>query len=81
MASSLGASFGVAISSTIYTAIAGRNEGVSWIEGAITFVGRQENLASREAAFFALLANLVMLVAAILSILITVPKGRTGEHS
>jgi DHA2 family multidrug resistance protein-like MFS transporter len=46
----------------------------------ITFVGRQENLASREAAFFALLANLAMLVAAIVSILITVPKGKTSEH-
>lgn len=80
MASSLGASFGVAISSTIYTAIAGRNEGVLWIEGVITFVGRQGNLASREAAFFALLANLVMVVLAIFSILITVPKGKTGEH-
>jgi DHA2 family multidrug resistance protein-like MFS transporter len=81
MASSLGASFGVAISSTIYTAVAGRNEGVPWIEGAITFLGRQENLASREAAFFALLANLAMVVAAILSILITVPKGKAGGKS
>lgn len=80
MASSLGASFGVAISSTIYTAIAGRNEGARWIEGVITFVGRQENLASREAAFFALLANLVMLVAAIFSILITVPRGKSAER-
>ena len=80
MASSLGASFGVAISSTIYTAIAGQNEGIRWIEGVITFVGRQENLASREAAFFALLANLVMLVAAILSILLTVPAGKTDER-
>lgn len=80
MASSLGASFGVAISSTIYTAIAGQNEGIRWIEGVITFVGRQENLASREAAFFALLANLGMVVAAILSIMVTVPKGKTGER-
>ncbi|MEP9399128.1 hypothetical protein [Mesorhizobium sp. KR2-14] len=43
----------------------------------ITFVGNQENLASREAAFFALLANLVMVAAAVLSIVITVPKGRS----
>jgi DHA2 family multidrug resistance protein-like MFS transporter len=76
MASSLGASFGVAISSTIYTSIAGQNESVRWIEGVITFSGRQENLASREAAFFALLANLAMLAAAIFSILFTVPKGK-----
>lgn len=80
MASSLEASFGVAISATIYTAIAGGNESVRWIEGVITFVGNQENLATREAAFFALLANLVMLVAAILSIQLTVPKGKSGER-
>jgi DHA2 family multidrug resistance protein-like MFS transporter len=79
MASSLGASFGVAISSTIYTTIAGRGEGIPWIEGAITFLGRQENLASRQAALFALLANLLMVVAAVASIVVTVPKGRTGE--
>jgi len=80
MASSLGASFGVAISSSIYTALAGNNGGVPWIEGVLTFAGKQENLASREAAFFALLANLVMLVAAVVSILLTVPKGKSGEH-
>ncbi len=55
--------------------------GGRWIEGAVTFLGRQDNLPSREAAFFALLANLVMLVAAILSILITVPKGKAEERS
>lgn len=81
MASSLGASFGVAISSTIYTAIAGSNDSVRWVEGVITFVGNQANLASREAAFFALLANLLMLLAAILSIMITVPKGKPTERS
>lgn len=79
MGSSLGASFGVCISSTIYTSIAGGNEGVRWIEGVITFVGRQDNLASREAAFFALSGNLVLVAAAIVSILITVPKGRPAE--
>jgi len=81
MASSLGASFGVAISSTIYTAIAGSNEGVRWIEGVITFVGLQENLASREAALFAMVANLIMLLAAILSIVLTVPKGKSVERN
>ncbi|MOA67797.1 hypothetical protein D3C78_1951250 [compost metagenome] len=67
----------MAVSSTIYTAIAGRNEGVRWIEGVITFSGNQTNLASREAAFFALLANLVMVAVAILSIVTTVPRGKT----
>lgn len=80
MASSLGASFGVAVSSTIYTAIAGRNEGVRWIEGVITFSGNQTNLASREAAFFAFLANLVMVAVAILLIMTTVPRGKTPDR-
>jgi len=80
MASSLGASFGVAVSSTIYTAIAGRNEGVRWIEGVITFSGNQMNLASREAAFFAFLANLVMVAVAILSIVTTVPRGKAPDR-
>jgi len=39
--------------------------GIRWIEGVITFVGNQENVASREAAFFALVANLLMVVAAV----------------
>lgn len=80
MASSLGASFGVAISATIYTTIAGNPQGVDWIQGVITFTGNQENLASREAAFFALAANLAMVAAAVISIMVTVPKGRSVER-
>lgn len=37
-------------------------------------------MASREAGFFALLANLVMVVAAVISIVTTVPKGKTNEQ-
>ena len=81
MASSLGASFGVAISSAIYTAIAGNNAGIRWIEGVISFVGNQTNLASREAAFFALLVMLIMLLVAIASIVLTIPKGRPADHA
>ena len=81
MASSLGASFGVAISAAIYSALSGDNAPVSWIAGAITFVGRQDNLAMREAAFFAFAANLLMVVAAITSIVLTVPSGRLPEEA
>jgi DHA2 family multidrug resistance protein-like MFS transporter len=81
MASSLGASFGVAISAAIFTALSADNTPVNWIAGAITFVGRQDNVAVREAAFFALLANLLMVVAAIVAIMLTVPKGRAGEET
>ena len=79
MASSLGASFGVAISATVFTALSGSNESVEWIEGVISYLGRQDNLAVREAAFFALAINLLMVVAAIISIMRTIPDRRPGE--
>jgi DHA2 family multidrug resistance protein-like MFS transporter len=79
MASSLGASFGVAISAAIFTALSANSEPVHWIEGVITYVGRKDNLALREAAFFALGVNLLMVVAAIVSIVLTIPKGRLEE--
>ncbi|MBM7454897.1 DHA2 family multidrug resistance protein-like MFS transporter [Oceanisphaera litoralis] len=81
MASSLGASFGVAIASAVYTAIAGDNTGVTWIEGVITFTGNQANLAYREAAFFAQLTMLVMLIIAVFSITLTIPKGKPSDRS
>jgi DHA2 family multidrug resistance protein-like MFS transporter len=81
MASSLGASFGVAISAAIFTALSADSEPVDWIAGAITFVGRQDNLALREAALFAFGANLLMVAAAIVSIILTVPEGRLREEA
>ncbi|HEU4697859.1 MAG TPA: MFS transporter [Gemmatimonadales bacterium] len=74
MASSLGASFGVAISATVFTALSGSNRSVAWIEGVISYLGRQSNLAVREAAFFALAVNLLMVLAAIVSIMVTIPS-------
>jgi DHA2 family multidrug resistance protein-like MFS transporter len=74
MASSLGASFGVAISAAIFTALSVNSQPVNWIDGVITYVGRQDNLALRKAAFFALGVNLLMVVAAIISIMLTIPK-------
>jgi MFS transporter, DHA2 family, multidrug resistance protein len=81
MASSLGASFGVAISAAIFTALSADSAPLNWIAGAITFVGRQDNLAMREAAFVAFAANVLMVAAAIASILLTVPKGRLREET
>lgn len=78
MASSLGASFGVAISATVFTALSASNDSVDWIEGVISYIGRQDNLAIREAAFFAFGINLLMVVAAAVSIMITIPE-RTRE--
>ena len=78
MASSLGASFGVAISAAIFTALSAGAESGRWLEGMITFAGRQDNVAVRQAALIALAFNLLMVVAAIVSIMLTVPAGRTG---
>ena len=77
MASSLGASFGVAISAAIFTALSAERESTRWLEGVITFAGRQDNIAVRQAAMIALAFNLLMVVAAVVSIMLTVPKGRT----
>ncbi len=75
MASSLGASFGVAISAAIFTALRAGDEPFHWLSGMLTFSGRQDNLALREAAVVALGFNLLMVAAAIASIVLTVPKG------
>jgi MFS transporter, DHA2 family, multidrug resistance protein len=79
MASSLGASFGVAISAAIVTALSADSAPLDWIAGGITFVGRHDNLAIREAALVAFGANLLMVAAAIAAILLTVPLGRPSE--
>ena len=80
MASSLGASFGVAVSAAVFTTLSAAGAAPGWIEGVITFLGRQDNLAVREAAWFALGVNLLMVVAAIISIVLTVPKGKLSRQ-
>lgn len=76
MASSLGASFGVAVSSTIFTMYSSDSTSTQWIEGVITYLGRQDNLAVREAAFFAFGFNLIVSIIAIISIALTIPKSQ-----
>src|SRR5690554_774382 len=76
MASSLGASFGVAISATIFTMFSSDSSSIQWIEGMISYVGRQDNLVVREAAFFAYGFNLLIAIAAIISIALTIPKSQ-----
>ncbi|MGE5385344.1 MAG: MFS transporter [Betaproteobacteria bacterium] len=80
MASSLGAAFGVAISAAIFTALSANPQSIVWLEGVITFVGRQDNLALREAAIIALMFNVFMVLVAILSIMLTVPKAGPKKH-
>lgn len=72
MASSLGAALGVAISSGVFASF-NVGENITWLEGVITFVGRQDNVVVREAAFMGLGVNLIMVVIAIISIMITIP--------
>jgi DHA2 family multidrug resistance protein-like MFS transporter len=79
MASSLGAAFGVAISAAIFTALSGDSASMNWLEGVISFSGRQDNLAVREAAIVALGFNVLMVVIAILAIMLTVPKGEKAQ--
>jgi MFS transporter, DHA2 family, multidrug resistance protein len=76
MASSLGAAFGVAISAAIFSALSANPTSVNWLEGVLTFQGRQDNLAIRQAAIIALVFNVFMVLVAILSIMLTVPKGK-----
>jgi DHA2 family multidrug resistance protein-like MFS transporter len=77
MASSLGAAFGVAISAAIFTALSASPDSVHWLEGVITFQGRQDNLGIREAAIIALMFNVFMAAVAIVSIMLTIPGGKT----
>lgn len=72
MASSLGAAFGVAISAAIFTALSNGTAG--FLESI--FWGRTDNVAVRYAAMVALLFNLVMVIIAIISILMTIPAGK-----
>lgn len=73
MASSLGAGLGVAISAGVFAAL-NAGEGVHWLDGVLTFVGRQDNVVTRQAATIGLGVNLLMIVMAIISIMITIPK-------
>ena len=79
MASSLGAAFGVAISAAIFIALSTGTDSARWMEGVITFYGRQDNLAIRSAAMIALMFNVFMVAVAILSIMLTVPGGNPRQ--
>lgn len=75
MASSLGGALGVAISAAIFTGLSGIR--IHWAEGI--FTGRVDNISVRYAAAIALLFNLGMVLVAIISILMTVPAGKSEK--
>ncbi len=78
MSSTIGGAFGLAISSAIYLGFRGQaslgEERITWLDSIIEFVGRQDNVANRQAAMIALLVNVLMMVIAVISIAVTVPK-------
>lgn len=73
MASSLGSAIGAAVSLAVFTGLAGSPSQI--IGEVVRMEGRQDNIGLREAALVALGVNLVFLILAILSIVMTVPKG------
>ena len=63
----------------IFTALSSGTDSARWMEGVITFYGRQDNLAVRSAAMIALMFNVFMVAVAILSIMLTIPGGKKAH--
>lgn len=76
MASSLGAAIGVAISAAIFTALSNAD---FFEPMAGAFSGRHDNIDVRGAASVALWFNVGMIVVAIISIMVTIPKQEKGS--
>lgn len=72
MASSLGGAIGLALSLTIFNALKG---GSSTVTYALTMSGVQDNVSLRFAGMVVMLFNIGLTMIAILSIVMTVPKG------
>jgi DHA2 family multidrug resistance protein-like MFS transporter len=77
MASSLGGAIGAALSLTIFTAFLGG--GTTIVGELVHMAGIQSNVPVREAGMITMMFNLVLALIAIISILMTVPKGRKYE--
>lgn len=78
MASSLGNAIGVAISAALY--VAGQAVDPELIRSWGLFIGRQDNVALRFGGTIGLLFNVLMVVVAIASIILTVPAQRRKEE-
>jgi DHA2 family multidrug resistance protein-like MFS transporter len=74
MASSLGSAIGAALSLTIFSSFLGG--GVTIVGELLHTQGIQTNAAVRQAGLITFLFNLVLALIAIISILMTIPKGR-----
>lgn len=73
MASSLGSAIGAAVSLAVFTAMSGANADI--VGAVVHMEGRVDNVPIRQAGMIALGVNLIFLILAILSIVVTVPKG------
>ncbi|SDB80009.1 MFS transporter, DHA2 family, multidrug resistance protein [Raineyella antarctica] len=78
MASSLGGAIGAAASLVLFTGFA-KGGPIQLVGNVLVNHGLTVNVAVRQAAFIALLFNLVMVALAVVSIMSTVPKGREVE--
>lgn len=72
MASSLGAAFGLAGSTTIFTSL--ETSGVPVLREVIPFVGVQHNVALREAGMVGIAFNALLAITALVAILVIVPR-------
>ena len=79
MASSLGNAIGVAVSAALF--VAGQAVDPAWIESWGIFMGRQDNVALRFGGAIGLLFNVLMVVLAIASIVLTVPSEKAKEQA
>ena len=73
MASSLGGAIGAALSLAIFTALLGTT--TLLLGNTVVFTGVQTNVDLRQAGMVVMLFNLLLVLGAILSIVMTVPKG------
>ena len=73
MASSLGGAIGAALSLAIFTALLGTT--TLLLGDTVVFTGIQTNVDLRQAGMVVMLFNLLLVLGAILSIVMTVPKG------
>jgi DHA2 family multidrug resistance protein-like MFS transporter len=78
MASSLGNAIGVAISAALYVAVQAVDP--EFVRNLGLFIGNQENVALRFGGAVGLLFNLFMVVVAIISVMVTVPKVRSERE-
>jgi DHA2 family multidrug resistance protein-like MFS transporter len=70
----MGSAIGAAISLTIFTSFLG--EGVTIVGEVLHTQGMQENAAIRQAGLVTFMFNLILALIAIISITLTIPKGK-----